>query len=59
MTNPNASLYQPLGGDDGLAAAVDDLLPRLHDRLVHGQLRVANLHAVPRRPIGALEGDEG
>jgi hemoglobin len=31
MTNPaGTSLYERLGGYDALAAAVDDLLPRLH-----------------------------
>jgi len=29
MLDPNASLYERLGGYDGVAAIVDDLLPRL------------------------------
>jgi hemoglobin len=30
MLDPSASLYERLGGYDGVAAIVDDLLPRLH-----------------------------
>jgi hemoglobin len=30
MTTPGRSLYERLGGYDGLAAVVDELIPRLH-----------------------------
>ena len=50
MTNPaGKSLYERLGGYDALAAAVDDLLPRLHgDSQIGAYWKGQNTHTKKR-----------
>lgn len=50
MTNPaGKSLYERLGGYDALAAAVDDLLPRLHgDPQIGAYWKGQNTHTKKR-----------